>query len=116
MTKTKSARNATTVDNLVGSRLKRLRLKVDITQAELSKRVNVSYQQIQKYESGANRISVSRLWEFCEVFGVLPNYFYLNLLDEQAYDLGEKELGYLETLMIGRVADRSATEIFSRPE
>lgn len=48
-------------------------------QKELAKRLGISFQQIQKYESGANRISASKLWELCGVMDVDPGYFFEGL-------------------------------------
>ena len=48
-------------------------------QKELAKKLSISFQQIQKYESGANRISASKLWELCGVMDVDPGYFFEGL-------------------------------------
>ncbi len=48
-------------------------------QKELAKKLGISFQQIQKYESGANRISASKLWELCGVMDVDPGYFFEGL-------------------------------------
>lgn len=47
-----------------------------MTQTELGEAVGVSFQQIQKYENGTNRISSSRLWKIAEVLGHPINYFF----------------------------------------
>ncbi len=77
-----SNRTATIIDEYVGSRLKSLRMDRGVSLNELGELVDVSYQQIQKYENGSNRISVGRLWDFCKVFEVVPNYFFLGLWDK----------------------------------
>lgn len=46
------------------------RIALDISQVELGKRLGVSFQQIQKYESGRNRVSAGRLFDICEVLKV----------------------------------------------
>jgi transcriptional regulator with XRE-family HTH domain len=48
-------------------------------QKELAKRLSISFQQVQKYESGANRISASKLWQLCDVLDVAPGYFFEGL-------------------------------------
>jgi transcriptional regulator with XRE-family HTH domain len=48
-------------------------------QKELARRLGVSFQQIQKYEKGTNRISASRLWELSGILGVEPTYFFEGL-------------------------------------
>jgi len=47
-----------------------------MSQKELAELVNVTFQQIQKYEKGLNRIGVSRLYEFCQILQVKPSYFF----------------------------------------
>jgi len=64
------------IDKHVGMRLKLLRLAQKMSQTELGDSVGISFQQIQKYERGSNRIGASRLWSFCEVFETHPNYFF----------------------------------------
>ncbi len=59
-----------------------------MTQQQLGDRVGVKFQQIQKYESGANRISASRMWDIAAVMEV-PVSFFFEGLDGQAPDTGE---------------------------
>ena len=49
---------------------------VGLSQTELGTHVGLTYQQIQKYEWGANRVAASRLWEFSIVLGVSVNWFF----------------------------------------
>lgn len=51
----------------------------NLTQEELGSRIGVSYQQIQKYETASNRISVSRLFRIASVFAVEPGWFFEGL-------------------------------------
>jgi transcriptional regulator with XRE-family HTH domain len=55
------------VDVHVGKRLRTLRCLAGLSQVELAGSVAITFQQLQKYESGANRVSASRLWEFAQV-------------------------------------------------
>lgn len=50
-----------------------------ITQSQLADKVGVRFQQIQKYENGANRVSASRLWELAEALDVAIAYFFEGL-------------------------------------
>ncbi len=59
-----------------------------MTQQQLGDRVGIKFQQIQKYETGANRISASRLWDIAAVMEV-PVSFFFEGLDGQAPDTGE---------------------------
>lgn len=64
------------VDVHVGSRLKLRRMLLGISQEQLGETVGLSFQQIQKYERGSNRISASRLFEFARALKVPVSYFF----------------------------------------
>jgi transcriptional regulator with XRE-family HTH domain len=51
------------IDILVGTNLRRLRINAGMTMVQLAAEIGVSYQQLQKYEHGRNRLSASMLWE-----------------------------------------------------
>ena len=72
----RDVRTATEVDAFVGAQLKILRKTAGFSQTDLAKQVGVTFQQIQKYERGSNRIGASRLWELCKVFDVPPGRFF----------------------------------------
>ena len=67
------------VDVHVGKRVRHRRWLVGITQQQLAERVGIKFQQIQKYETGANRISASRLWDIANVLGAPVAYFFEGL-------------------------------------
>jgi transcriptional regulator with XRE-family HTH domain len=67
------------IDLHLGKRLRARRRLLGLTQQQLAQVVGVRFQQIQKYECGANRISASRLWELAEVLNVPISYFYEGL-------------------------------------
>ena len=48
-------------------------------QKELARQLGISFQQVQKYESGANRISASKMWQLCGVLDVSPGFFFEGL-------------------------------------
>ena len=64
------------VDIHVGSRLRQRRTSLGITQQELATSQGVTFQQVQKYERGANRISASRLYHLSEVLDVPVTFFF----------------------------------------
>ena len=67
----------TTVEDLhIGKRLKLARIAANKSQGELSGEVGLTFQQIQKYEKGLNRISASRLHEFAKILGVSIDFFF----------------------------------------
>ncbi len=72
----------------VGQRIRQRRWEVGLTQQQLGERVGIKFQQIQKYESGTDRISVSRMWGIAAAIGV-PVSFFFEGLDGQAPDMGK---------------------------
>lgn len=60
----------------VGKRLRRRRRLLGMTQQELASQVGVRFQQIQKYECGANRITASRLYDLARAMNVSVQYFF----------------------------------------
>ncbi|MFN4185399.1 MAG: helix-turn-helix domain-containing protein [Hyphomonas sp.] len=68
--------DATQVDRQVGERMRRRRILLGLTQDQVADALGISYQQIQKYETGANRISAGRLAQIAEVLEVLPGWFF----------------------------------------
>ena len=72
------------VDVYVGSRLKELRVLNMMSQAELGSKLGLTFQQIQKYEKGSNRVSSSRLWEIAQIFNVTVTYFFEGYESEKA--------------------------------
>ena len=62
-------RHSQDIDRLVGLRVAYLRQAKGLSQTGLADQLGVSFQQVQKYEKGANRISASRLFQMSEVFG-----------------------------------------------
>ena len=63
------------IDRRVGERLRSRRLKMGLSQTELAAAAEVTFQQVQKYERGTNRISAGRIIQFAERLGVAPAYF-----------------------------------------
>jgi transcriptional regulator with XRE-family HTH domain len=63
------------IDIEVGRRLKRRRTLLGVSQERLGELLGVSYQQIQKYERGTNRIGSSRLYDICRILDVPAGYF-----------------------------------------
>lgn len=70
------------IDQHVGERIRLRRTELGLTQEQLAEALDVSYQQIQKYETGANRISAGRMFEIARKLGVDVNYFFEGLAIE----------------------------------
>ena len=67
---------ANEVDVAVGARIRNLRLRNKLSQEEVGRRLKVSFQQVQKYEKGANRVGASRLSELAKIFDVPIGTFF----------------------------------------
>jgi transcriptional regulator with XRE-family HTH domain len=67
-----SPRNSSSVDEYIGARIRERRLELNMTQTELGEKLGVTFQQVQKYEKGRNRVSAARLFEICELLEVSP--------------------------------------------
>lgn len=70
------------VDVHVGKRIRQRRWLVGMTQQKLAEAVGIKFQQIQKYETGANRVSASRLWDIADTLDVDVSFFFEGLKDE----------------------------------
>jgi transcriptional regulator with XRE-family HTH domain len=68
-----------TIDLHVGKRLRRRRRLLGLTQQQVAESIGIRFQQIQKYECGANRVTASRLYELAESLNVPMNYFFEGL-------------------------------------
>lgn len=64
------------VDKFVGYKIKERRKLLKLSQTKLAELMGLSYQQIQKYENGANKITVARLMQLAKVLNISPVYFY----------------------------------------
>ncbi len=64
------------VDDHVGHQIRKRRNLLGMTQEELARTLKISYQQVQKYETGANRVSAGRLFEISRRLGVEVGYFF----------------------------------------
>ena len=98
------------IDVFVGNRVRQLRLDKGCTGRELAKRIGVAYQQVQKYESAANRISASRLYLICEALDTtIPEFF------AEFYSSRRKK-GKTMKILEGAEAVRLARLFFKMPE
>src|SRR5262245_40552 len=70
---------ANAIDLHVGKRLRRRRRLLGLTQQQLADSIGIRFQQIQKYECGANRVTASRLFELSSALNVPVNYFFEGL-------------------------------------
>ena len=69
------------VDKHVGSRVRMRRMMLDMSQTTLGDALGITFQQVQKYEKGINRISASRLHQVCHTLQVPVSFFFEEMLD-----------------------------------
>lgn len=81
MTKSASKITSHPIDVHVGQRVRERRRELKMSQQALSDQIDVTFQQVQKYERGANRISASKLFGISQVLGVPIDYFFDGLPD-----------------------------------
>ncbi len=80
------------VDVHVGKRIRHRRWMNGTTQQQLAEAVGIKFQQIQKYETGMNRVSASRLWDIANVLGVDVSFFFEGLEAEGSGSAGPNDL------------------------
>ncbi|WP_299623196.1 helix-turn-helix transcriptional regulator [uncultured Tateyamaria sp.] len=78
------------VDIHVGKRIRQRRWLIGMTQQKLADEVGIKFQQIQKYETGANRVSASRLWDIGEAMGVPAAFFFEGLAGTTGTNASER--------------------------
>ena len=94
----KTTLTASEVDRLVGDRIRRRRILMGLTQDQLGESLGISYQQIQKYETGANRVSAGRLYLIANRLDVSPGWFFDPVKSDASSDDFD-ELGSSRLLM-----------------
>lgn len=67
------------VDKHVGERVRLRRIMLKMSQTELGNKIGVTFQQLQKYEKGVNRIGASRLYQMAQILNVPPGFFFEGL-------------------------------------
>lgn len=76
------------VDVHVGKRIRHRRWMSGTTQQQLAERVGIKFQQIQKYETGMNRVSASRLWDIAAVLDVPVSFFFEGMDSAEKHGTG----------------------------
>lgn len=102
------------VDLDVGFRIRRLREEFGLSQGELAERIGVSFQQVQKYETGKNKVSLNRLCQIAVVFNTDPSSL-LQGIEKQAGSKKAKDgLGIDSLLPVMNDAERRVLKLFRR--
>ncbi|WP_316014258.1 helix-turn-helix transcriptional regulator [Roseobacter sp. HKCCA0434] len=106
------------VDVHVGKRIRHRRWMVGMTQQQLGDKVGIKFQQIQKYETGMNRVSASRLWDIAHAMDVSIGFFFEGLDEDQreAAMAGMEGMQDKGDLMVDREAQELVRSYYSIPE
>ena len=67
------------IDRRIGRRIRERRVVLGLSQPKLADGLDITFQQLQKYENGSNRIAAGRLYGCAQLLGVLPEYFFEGL-------------------------------------
>ena len=104
------------VDRHVGRRVCEKRLALGYNQSDLGRALGLTFQQIQKYEKGTNRVSASKLWDIARFFKVDIGYFFDGLAGSAAAGMAEEGTAFEHehpatryTIEIGRLAPQLST-------
>ncbi len=90
---TTEGRRSNAVDTHVGGRVRMRRKLLGVSQDQLADSLGLTFQQVQKYERGTNRVSASKLFQIAEVLGVNVSYFFDGLPDPiEETQLGEEAM------------------------
>ena len=97
------------VDAHVGKRIRHRRWMVGMTQQQLADKVGIKFQQIQKYETGMNRISASRLWDIAQALDVSISFFFEGFESEEV--AAEAAMAATQDTRGDLLADKEALEL-----
>lgn len=84
-------KQANPIDGQVGNRVRLRRMLIGMSQERLGELLGLTFQQVQKYEKGVNRIGAGRLFEVSRILGVPIDYFYEGVSNQMAGGFGESE-------------------------
>ena len=106
VTNTAEARTPNVVDLHVGGRVRLRRKMLGLSQEHLADALGLTFQQVQKYEHGANRVSASKLYEIARTLQVPLSYFFEGLADPVTAESDD----------VGEAAQRVVTAFLGTPE
>lgn len=101
LNKPASARQPNEVDVHVGAQVRQRRRQLGLSQERLADALGLTFQQVQKYERGANRISASKLWDTASFLGVPIDWFFRGIEDARAPGVSERAAADFKPLSLG---------------
>ncbi len=102
------------VDIDVGFRIKRIREGFGLSQSELAERIGVSFQQVQKYENGKNKVSLNRLCQIAAVFNTDPSSMIQGIEKERDSEKTSTEQGIRSLRPVMNDEERRVLKLFRR--
>jgi transcriptional regulator with XRE-family HTH domain len=102
--RTMTKKSPNPIDKHVGSRVRMRRMMISMSQEKLGEKLGITFQQIQKYEKGTNRVGASRLQQIANVLGVPVGFFF-----EGAPNVDASTGGFSESASPAYVSDFLAT-------
>ncbi|MBR5129984.1 MAG: helix-turn-helix transcriptional regulator [Alphaproteobacteria bacterium] len=96
------------IDTYVGSRIRLRRGIVGYSQEKLAEEMGITFQQVQKYERGLNRVSAGRLWKLSQILGVSVNFFFDGIDTVKSPSLTGAPMGFCEepTILEDNILER----------
>jgi DNA-binding XRE family transcriptional regulator len=118
------ARKSDAVDKHVGERVRLRRIMLKMSQIELGAKIGVTFQQLQKYEKGTNRIGASRLYQLSQALDAPPGFFFEDLpgakgrggnrLPDYLVDVMSTALGQRIVRAVSRIKDTKTRTHFAQ--
>ena len=106
-----SARSPNKTDVYIGKRIKMQRLARGLSQTDVASRLGITFQQIQKYERGTNRVGAGRLQEMANLLGVTPAFFFE---DGPRYKPGQSEEASETTELLANKYNLALTQAYDK--
>lgn len=82
----RNTKESTNINNIIGNRIYNVRLSRGLSRAKLAKEINITHQQIAKYENGSNKVSAARLYIIAKALDMPISYFYDNIDQNTSLD------------------------------
>jgi transcriptional regulator with XRE-family HTH domain len=103
------------IDRHVGNRIRLRRLQLEMSQETLADAIGITFQQVQKYEKGTNRVSVGRLYQIATALEVPLSYFYPEVTSPAA-EAGAQEVADLVGELAGTPETLTLLRAFGKIE
>jgi transcriptional regulator with XRE-family HTH domain len=107
-------RSPSPIDIRVGNKIRERRRAMKITQEKLADALGLTFQQVQKYERGSNRVSASKLYEIATLLCVPVSYFYADLPDPTESAGDDEDLRHATRVLMATPDGQELATLYSR--